>query len=116
MPAQRPRRPRQCGWFRGVVAVADEIAPMTPGLDGKKGDVKTNRHDAKKYLLSKRKRWSGCGGGEIRKGQREHRQGNDHAKIGIRALQVVVLLHVTPAAEQQRAANHAAKDNHDDRE
>ena len=93
-----------------------EISAMPAGLHGEEGGIQSDAHQPEEGLLCRGQGGSGGGLGVVRHDEAQHRQRDDDAQVGIRTLEVVVLLPVPPGPEQQRRAHHAVQDDHDDRE
>jgi hypothetical protein len=100
---------------RGRILHGQEIGPVPTGLEKQERQVEADGRNRDEQLLRERERRSWGGGGEVRQHQRQHAQRNDHAQVGIRALQVVVLLQPAPAARQQRQSDYSVEDDHGDR-
>jgi hypothetical protein len=88
---------------------------MAQRLHGEEHAVQGERHDDHEELVQGRER-SARRLGVVGQDQADHRQRQDHGEKRVRALQVVALLVVAQAAEQQREAGHAVEHDHDDRE
>ena len=91
-----------------------EIATVASGLHRQKDGVKADRGKDEKALLRVGKRRPLGGDGEGRQHQTEHDQRHHRAEIGVGPLQIIALFAVTPGADQQREADHAVENDHDD--
>jgi hypothetical protein len=97
--------------FLVLVGEAEEAA-MPAGLHRQKRGVEADPNQREKHLLGVRQVRTWRGLSEIRQDQRQHHQCDDDSEIGVGALKIVLLLAMTPAAEEQRQADHAVEDNH----
>ena len=85
---------------------------MPSGLHGEESGIQAQPDKHEKDVLLMGQDWARCGLGKIRHNETEYRQGNDHPKIGVGALEIVLLLAMAPATDQQRQADHAVEDDH----
>jgi hypothetical protein len=84
-----------------------------PPLKKQKGRIQSQRNRGHKDFLREREpRWPRFDHREIRQHETQHAKRNDHAKISVGALQVVILLAITPAAQQQRKTYHTVEHDH----
>ena len=85
---------------------------MPPVLDDQKQTIDRDRHHDQEDGLKGRKRGPWRGFGEVRQHQAEHRQRHDQRQKRISSPEVVFLLAVAKAAQQQRDPDHAIEHNH----
>ena len=99
-----------------ALTLEGEEAPVTSRLYRQERPVQADQHERQHPLLCARERGAGGSLGEVRQDEAEHRQRNDDAQVGVRALQVVGLLAMPQATEQQRHAHQSVEQQHDDGE
>ncbi len=85
---------------------------MAAGLNGQERNEQPHGDQYQKPLLAVGERGAWRGLREIGQHQAEYRQRYDHAEIGVGALQIVLLLSMPPAADQQTQAYHAVQEDH----
>ena len=89
----------------GVAETSDlvllEIAAVPPGLDRQEGGIKADRDKDQEVLLREGERRARRGLGVVGQDQAQHDQRDDHAEVGVGALEVVLLLAVPPSPEQE---------------
>ena len=88
--------------FMTPIGVEFEVAAIPSGLHGEESGIKAHPDKHEKDVLLMGQDWARCGLGKIRHNETEYRQWNDQPKIGVGALEIVLLLTMAPATDQQR--------------
>ncbi len=91
-----------------------EIFVIAACLEKQKQGVEAQRDDDHGDLLNGRVGRPGRRLGEVRQDQRERHERQEHAEIGVGALQIELLLAVLDPADKKRDSDHAVHDDHDD--
>src|SRR5438874_8351898 len=78
--------------FISRIDAEPEVAAMPSGLHSEERGIQAQPHKHEKDVLLMGQGWARCGLGKIRHNETEYRQGNDHPKVGVGALEIVLLL------------------------
>ena len=101
---------------RFVVHHLDEERGVTGRLDGEEHPVQPQAHHDQKHFLAGRKRRAGRRLREVRHDQAEDGERHDDAEVSNDALQVVFLLAMAQAAQQQCQTDQPVQNDHHHRE